>query len=103
MHHPSTPSRPRFGNRDLPFYCALGGLSATYIVLIVAMLLGLVFFRPFELPGYLLDALLSRDIQYSIGLSLISCTASTVLSLVVAVPTGYLLSRRQFWGKRLID
>jgi molybdate transport system permease protein len=103
MPHAPAPTPLRRSSSDLPFYCALGGLSATYIVLIVAMLAGLVLFRPLELPRYLREALESREIRYSIGLSLISCTASTVLSLLVAVPAGYLLSRRQFWGKRLID
>ena len=48
-------------------------------------------------------ALVSPDIRYSIGLSLISCTVSTLLSLLVAVPIGYLMSRFAFPFKSLID
>ena len=44
-----------------------------------------------------------RKIQYSVKLSLISCTLSAVISLLVAVPIGYLLARHQFRGKRLLD
>jgi len=57
----------------------------------------------FTTPHHLLNALAKPEIQYSIRLSLISCTLTTVLSLWVAVPTGYLMSRHQFPGKRLMD
>jgi molybdate transport system permease protein len=36
-------------------------------------------------------------------LSLVSCTISTVLSLWVAIPIGYLMSRFNFRGKRWVD
>jgi molybdate transport system permease protein len=48
-------------------------------------------------------ALAKPEIQYSIKLSLISCTVTTVLSLWVAVPIGYLLSRHEFMGRSLVD
>jgi molybdate transport system permease protein len=51
----------------------------------------------------MLSALRSKEIQYSIGLSLLSCSLSTLLSLWVAVPLGYLTSRFDFPGKRLLD
>jgi molybdate transport system permease protein len=44
-----------------------------------------------------------REIQYSIKLSLISCTITSILSLWVAVPLGYLLSRHRFLGRNLLD
>ena len=43
------------------------------------------------------------EIQYSVKLSLISCTITTILSLWVAVPVGYLLSRIKFVGQNLLD
>jgi molybdate transport system permease protein len=48
-------------------------------------------------------ALSKPEIQYSISLSLISCTITTILSLWVAVPIGYLLSRYRFFGRDFID
>ena len=54
-------------------------------------------------PNALIQALRSRDIQFSIVLSLISCTITTLLSLWVSVPIGYVMSRYQFRGKPLID
>ena len=54
-------------------------------------------------PNALIQALRSRDIQFSIVLSLISCTITTLLSLWVSVPIGYVMSRYEFRGKPLID
>ena len=54
-------------------------------------------------PNPLVRALRSRDIQFSIMLSLISCTITTLLSIWVAVPIGYIMSRFEFRGKPLID
>lgn len=51
----------------------------------------------------LYSSLVSPDIRYSIALSLISCTVSTALSLLVAVPIGYLMSRFDFPFKAAID
>ena len=54
-------------------------------------------------PNPLIQALRSRDIQFSIKLSLVSCTVTTLLSLWVAIPIGYLMSRFTFRGKALVD
>jgi molybdate transport system permease protein len=48
-------------------------------------------------------ALADPKIQYSIWLSMISCTLSAILSVAVAVPLGYLMSRHRFFGRRLLD
>lgn len=48
-------------------------------------------------------ALQKSEIQYSIRLTLISCTITTILSLWVAIPIGYLMSRHDFFGRDLID
>ena len=48
-------------------------------------------------------ALSKPEIRYSIALSLISCTATAIISLWIAIPLGYLLSRFDFPGKGLID
>ena len=51
----------------------------------------------------IMQALGNRRIRYSIWLSMLTCTMSAVLSVLVAVPMGYLLSRHEFRGKRLLD
>jgi molybdate transport system permease protein len=85
---------------DLGFYVALGMLGGTYVVLIVAMLVADTFFTT---PHHLLQALAKPEIQYAIFLSLASCSMSAIMSLWVAVPLGYLLSRTQFHGKAIVD
>ncbi|MEI8242082.1 MAG: ABC transporter permease [bacterium] len=89
--------RPR---RDWPFLLGLALLSSVYVVLIAAMLVA---DMSFTTPGHLLAALRSPEIRFSIRLSLVSCTLTTLLSLWVAVPAGYLLSRFNFPGRRLVD
>jgi molybdate transport system permease protein len=96
----SSPAPPVGRRRDWPFFAGLAILSGVYILLIVAMLVADL---SFTTPHHLLRALSSPEIQYSIKLSLISCTLTTLLSLWVAVPTGYLMSRHRFPGKRLMD
>jgi molybdate transport system permease protein len=85
---------------DWPFFASLAILSGAYVLLIVAMLLADL---SFTTPHHLLGALASPEIRYSLKLSLISCTLTTLLSLWVAVPTGYLMSRHQFPGKKFMD
>jgi molybdate transport system permease protein len=51
----------------------------------------------------IMSALANKHIQHSIWLSLISCTLSAVISVLVAIPMGYLISRHEFRGKRLLD
>jgi molybdate transport system permease protein len=70
----------------------LAAIGGSYLVLIVAMLAADVFFTT---PPHLFKALASRDIQFAIKLSLISCSISAILSVWVGVPLGYLLSRWQ--------
>jgi len=93
----SIPVRPR---SDWPFFLGLGLLSSVYIVLIGAMLVADL---SFTTPGHLLAALRSPEIRFSIRLSLITCTLTTLLSVWIAVPIGYLMSRFDFPGKKLVD
>ncbi|HNR30837.1 MAG TPA: ABC transporter permease [Candidatus Hydrogenedentes bacterium] len=85
---------------DLPFYIGLFVLSGLYVFLISAMLLADL---AYTTPGALLRALTSPETRYAIKLSLVSCTITTIFSLWVAAPTGYLLSRYKFRGKALLD
>ncbi len=57
----------------------------------------------FTTPGHVLEALKSEEIQYAIKLSLISCTVTMILSLLVAIPLGYFMARFDFRFKKFID
>jgi molybdate transport system permease protein len=96
---PGNPPQRRAGS-DVPFLVGLALLGGTYVVLIVAMLLA---DASFTTPGHLAAALASPEIQYAIRLSLESSGITAILSVWVAVPLGYLLSRYRFPGKGLLD
>jgi molybdate transport system permease protein len=85
---------------DAPFLLGLCVLGGTYVVLVLAMLLADVAFTS---PGHVLRALASREIRYAIRLSLLSCSATAILSVIVGVPLGYLLARYSFRGKSILD
>jgi molybdate transport system permease protein len=51
----------------------------------------------------MLDALRKPEIRHSVVLSLVSCTLSAALSLFVAVPIGYLLTRARWPGRTFVD
>jgi molybdate transport system permease protein len=85
---------------DWPFTLSLGLIGGLYVLLIVAMVVA---DASFTSPQHLWRALGSREIQYAIKLSLISCSIAAILSVWVAVPLGYLMSRHRFPGKGLLD
>ncbi|NNE91827.1 MAG: ABC transporter permease [Verrucomicrobiales bacterium] len=96
---------------DKPFLAAIGALAAMYLLLIVMMLVadaiygfGVVPFRSDNPDQVSLVSIFSqKEVINSIKLTLYSCTISALLSIFVAVPTGYLLSRYNFPGKLLVD
>ncbi len=117
-------NRPYRVASDVPFYVLLVTIGGAYVLLIVGLLVadvaymvqgegdGEVIRSPWAedhpwlarvVDNPIGKALSKPEIQYSVKLSLISCTITTILSLWVAVPVGYLLSRHQFFGRNLID
>jgi molybdate transport system permease protein len=85
---------------DKPFVIGLALLGGLYVAIILAMIGADAFYAA---RGGIWQTLTSPEIRYAIGLSLFTSSASAALSLIVAAPLGYLLSRHDFWGKRLLD
>src|SRR5438477_13162182 len=94
------PARTKRVGSDTPFLAGLCVIGGLYVLLVVAMVLD---DTAFTSPRHLWQALRSAEIRYAIKLSLISCSVAAILSLWVAVPLGYLMSRRRFPGKGLVD
>ena len=85
---------------DVPFFVVMGGISSCFILLIVLLLLAdLRFASIAEFKA----ALLKPEIQFAFRLTILSCTVAALLSIWVATPLGYLLSRFRFPGRTLID
>ncbi len=70
------------------------------MALIAALLIADMFYTT---PGQLWESLQKDTIRYSIKLSLLSCTVTMILSVIIAIPIGYLLSRKDFFGKAVLD
>jgi len=98
------------GIPDGLFLFCLSAIGSVYVLLIVLMLVADV---AYMLKGTnwsdiladnpIMQALGKPEIRYSITLSLVSCSLSAFLSLFVAVPLGWLLSRFRFTGRTLLD
>ena len=113
------PSAAMLGASNTIFYLLFIVIGGTYVVLILAMLLAdAAYMAEKTIEGMqgegrgwlsllthnpMVDALADRRIQHSIWLSLLSCTMSAVISVMIAVPMGYLMSRHEFRGKKLLD
>ena len=85
---------------DRGFLAALILIGSFYVIMLLEMLAADLTWTS---PGDFIKALSSEEIQYSIRLSLMSCTVAAILSVWVAVPIGYLMSRFNFFGKGFID
>jgi len=85
---------------DVPFLLALALIASVYLVLIVGILSAKVFYVQLPLIG---EVFTHPGYRYAVVLSLISCSITTVLSVWIAVPTAYLMTRTNFPGKRIVD
>jgi len=90
----------RPNHSDRAFLAALAILGGTYVALIVAMVVAEALYTS---PSHFWRTLRTEAVQQAIVLSMVSCTISAVLSLWVAAPLAYLMSRFEFRGKRVID
>lgn len=85
---------------DVPFFLVMGGLSSCFILLIVLLLAADVVFTS---PGEFAKALQKPEIQRATVFTFISCTVAAVMSVWIATPLGYVLSRYSFPGRQVID
>jgi molybdate transport system permease protein len=104
---------------DWPFFVMLSIIGSVYVLLLVGMLAGnfghlaitpadgepenVTVRAGYRIASPILAALKSSEIQFAIKLTLASCFFSAILSVIVAVPLGYLISRFRFPGRNLLD
>lgn len=69
-------------------------------VLIVAVLVGVVTHTS---PQALISSIVSNEIQFAIGLSLITSVISTIFCIIVSIPAAYALARYNFGGKSILN
>lgn len=94
------PTTPLTVKAEWPFILGMALIGGSYVLLLALMVLAQIsFFSPTEMARVFGNP----DIQFSIKLTLLSCTISALLSVWVAVPVGYLMSRFTFRGKGVVD
>ena len=97
-------SRPAQSPDTRPASLAFWGVSIATLVAYALLLAGiLAAIGSWTSPGIYQKALASREIRHSLVLSVASCGLATLLSLWVATPTAYVLSRKNFRGKALVE
>ncbi|MFK7820131.1 MAG: ABC transporter permease [Planctomycetaceae bacterium] len=114
-------AKPVAQHSDTPFIVGLAVIVGTYVALLVGLIAADVAYvaKPSSSSAKTIAAsdgktelglfdrfqiaLADPDIRYSIKLTLISCFFTAILSVLVAVPIGYFLSRFSFPGRSLID
>ncbi|MFQ6132774.1 MAG: ABC transporter permease [Armatimonadota bacterium] len=91
-------SRARWADRSFSWATgAAVGLLSCYVVLLIAS-------QAAHLsPTSAWHSLASPAVLGAVWLTLLSATAASVLGLLIAVPAAYVLARRQFRGKHLLD
>lgn len=109
----------RIRRADAAFLAVLVALGGFYVVALVALMTADVAFlatagaappaplgllQPVWNAGHAVVGVFADPaIRHSFALTLVSCSITTLLSLVVAIPLGYLLSRHHFRGRQLVD
>ncbi len=78
----------------------LAGLGACLVLFIVGPLLRLLFFASPETLG---EALRDAELRDSIALTVLTATAATLIAALLGIPLAYLLARRNFRGRRLVQ
>jgi len=86
--------------QDKAFQTLLALLGGSYVLLVVLLLVADVAYAP---AGRMGELMAKPEIQFAVQLTLFSCTVAAVLSLLVAVPLGYVLSRHRFPLRWLVD
>ncbi len=79
-------------------------LSVTFSVFILVFYAGLIvsLFYFFDSKKFY-ETLLSERTLFSLKASLVAATMATILSVIIAIPSAYALSRFDFKGKHIID
>lgn len=79
-------------------------MALMYLFLILAMIGADLVYAIFRVDFDDFVAIVSdKHVRFSVVLTIVSCTVTAILSIIFAVPTGYLLSRYNFPGKTFVD
>ncbi len=83
-----------------PFWISLALITAAYLLFWFALIAAT---AGYSTPEAWMQTLMKPEIRYATLLSLVTCSIAAAAALLVAVPIGYLMARREFPGKALLD
>jgi molybdate transport system permease protein len=83
-----------------PFWMLLVLITTAYLLFWLALVLAT---AAYSTPEVWWQTLMKPEIRYATQLSLLTCTLAAAAALLLAVPIGYLMARREFRGKNLLD
>lgn len=81
---------------EASLFASLGIATTVVLMLLVSQ-------AAYVTPGTAVAALSTPDVRSAIVLSLLTASTAALLALAIAVPSAYLLARREFRGKSLVD
>ncbi|MEN3941004.1 ABC transporter permease [Prosthecobacter sp. SYSU 5D2] len=82
------------------FWLSLASITAAYLLFWFLLIAST---ATYSTPEAWMSTLMKPEIRYATMLSLITCTVAAGFALLIAIPIGYLMARRQFRGKSLLD
>lgn len=97
---PPAPSSPRTQRRARQQMTILWALSLPLVAFLLLPLIALLLRIS---PATLLGHLLQPQVAQAIALSMVTTTTTLLLTLVVGTPVGFLLGRREFRGRQVVD
>jgi molybdate transport system permease protein len=98
----SVPTHPRHGQTTLERWAdSAWRLSALPLLLLFAIPILALLLR--TSPALLLENLNKQQVVWAIGISLRTTTISLMVTILLGTPVAYLMGRRQFRFKRLVD
>lgn len=82
------------------FRAATVGALALLVLFFVCLMVSL---ATYTNVGTLWATLISREILFAIKLSVVTATVATTISIIIAIPAAYAISRTDFPGKNIVD
>lgn len=82
------------------FWTCLACITGTYVVFWCGLIAAT---AAYTTPKIWWETLVKPEIRHATFLSILSCTVAAAAAFVVAVPAGYLLARKSFPGRSVVD
>jgi molybdate transport system permease protein len=86
--------------KERGFFIILLSFFSIVLLLYTGLILSLLLYKSKE--GFF-EILLSKEVLFSIKLSLFTATLTTIISVIFAIPSSYILSRWDFFLKNIVD